>query len=382
MDFSDESICMNKNNTIKIVSKDWRIECAISFFILNFACHIRADEGADIETMDFTTKIEIKKSEREIGHEHKIMLVGSCFADNIGQKLVEAKFDCLVNPFGTIYNPLSAAVLLEKALDREVLSEESPWVFKSGDGLWHSWLHHSRFSAETSEELCRNINETTVCVANRLAECDVLIVTLGTSIYYALHENGYVVANCHKQKDSLFFRQRMSPEEISERWSRLIVRLKEYNPRIRILFTVSPIRHKRDGMHVNQLSKASLLLGVDMLCEEFPDAVEYFPAYEIVMDELRDYRFYADDMVHPASIAVEYIWQRFCDAYFNGMTKKALCACAAISASVAHRPSNPQSEEYRRFIKSVIDKIHILKKDFPYINMEQELQICNIRLTK
>ena len=108
-------------------------------------------------------------------------------------------------PILALFFSLSAAVLLEKALDREMFSEESSWVFKSGDGLWHSWLHHSRFSAETSEELCRNINETTVCVANRLAECDVLIVTLGTSIYYALHENGYVVANCHKQKDSLFF---------------------------------------------------------------------------------------------------------------------------------------------------------------------------------
>ncbi|MCM1313591.1 MAG: GSCFA domain-containing protein [Bacteroides sp.] len=332
--------------------------------------------------MDFTTKVDIRKSKEGISHKHKIMLIGSCFADNIGQKLTEAKFDCMANPFGTIYNPLSAARLLEMSLERQQIPEDSPLVFRADNGCWHSWLHHSRFSAETGRELCRNVNDTMLLVADRLAECDVLIVTFGTSIYYALKENDCLVANCHKQKDSLFVRRRMSPEEISARWRQLIAQLKEQNRNIRIIFTISPIRHKRDGLHANQLSKASLLLGVDALCGEFAGTADYFPAYEIVMDELRDYRFYADDMVHPSGIAVEYIWQRFCDTYFDRTTKETIRACAAISASVAHRPSNPQSEEYKRFILTTMDKIHVLKKKYPSINMEEELQICNTRLTK
>lgn len=331
--------------------------------------------------MDFTTKIDIPKSRFKINHSHKIMLAGSCFADNVGLKLREAKFNCLVNPFGAIYNPLSVARLLSMSLDGETLTKDSPQVFKASDG-WHSWLHHSRFSAETCEELCHNVNETTARVAQRLKECDVMIITFGTSIYYSLCAGGDIVANCHKQKDSLFVRRRMSPEEIATCWRQLIIRLKQTNDKLKIIFTVSPIRHKRDGMHTNQLSKSALMLGIDILCQEFPDTTEYFPAYEIVMDELRDYRFYADDLVHPANIAIEYIWQRFCDTHIDKQTTDVMRSCSAVAASIAHRPSNPDSKEYKTFIESIINKINNIKKNFPYIDMEQELQICNTRLTK
>ena len=281
--------------------------------------------------MELMTRIDIPQSEWKIKPGAKVLLVGSCFADEIGEKMVRGGFDAMVNPFGTLYNPASIAVNLLRALSEKEVSMSGNVVFEDVEGVWHSWLHHSSFSSVDVATVVARMNETTHRVADFLRDADVLIVTLGTAIIYRLKETGMLVANCHKQPDSLFVRERLTAYDIVDQWQMLLQLLESVNPKLKVLFTVSPIRHKRDGYHVNQISKGILLQAVDEM------GVEYFPAYEIMMDELRDYRFYADDMIHPSVQAVEYIWQRFQDTYFDNKTKDAVAKATKEWARRQHR---------------------------------------------
>ena len=291
--------------------------------------------------MELMTRIDIPASEWKMETGAKVLLVRSCFADEVGQRFVRGGFEAMVNPFGTLYNPASIAVNLLRALSEKevelprssiipsVGASISTWgtpvdrcgarrltgvghtVFEDAEGRWHSWLHHSSFSSTDVATVVERINSTTHRVADFLRGADVLIVTLGTAIIYRLKETGMLVANCHKQPDNLF--------------QMLLQLLESVNPNLKVIFTVSPIRHKRDGYHVNQISKGILLQAVDEILKlngQLPNSkCGYFPSYEIMMDELRDYRFYADDMIHPSTQAVEYIWQRFQDTYFDNKTK-------------------------------------------------------------
>lgn len=265
------------------------------------------------------------------------MLIGSCFADNIGERLTQSGFKTLVNPFGTLYNPASIAASLLRSISEREYTEASPEFIAEPNPdlkdalehplLFHSWMHHSRFSATSRKELACRANEAMMLTTEWLEKADMLIVTLGSSIIYRLRENGILVANCHKQPDALFVRERMNEYDITDQWMPLLQLLHSVNPKLRIVLTVSPIRHKRDGLHVNQLSKSVLLLAADDIVRQSDgiDAVtpltEYFPSYEIMMDELRDYRFYAEDMIHPSPLAVEYIWERFQDTYMDSKTR-------------------------------------------------------------
>ena len=284
--------------------------------------------------MELMTYIDIPKSGWKMEAGAKVLLVGSCFADEVGQKMQKGGFDAMVNPFGTLYNPASIAAILDNALSEtrdSFVDGSSELLFQDGSGIWHSWMHHSRFSSLSRQELVERINQTNREVSDFLREADVLIVTLGTSIIYRLKATGMLVANCHKMPDSMFVRERMKVGDIAGRWTVLLRRLAAVNPRLKVLFTVSPIRHKRDGFHINQISKGILLQAVDEM------AVDYFPSYEIMMDELRDYRFYADDMIHPSERAVEYIWQRFQDTYFDNKTKDAVAKAAKEWTRHQHR---------------------------------------------
>ena len=297
------------------------------------------------------TRIDIPQSEWKIRAGSKVLLVGSCFADEIGTRMVRGGFEAMVNPFGTLYNPASIAANLLRALsEKEVelprssvnpsveasLSTSSMsvdrcrrcrstdvdhFVFEDAEGCWHSWMHHSSFSSTDAATVVERINGTTHRVADFLREADALIVTLGTAIIYRLKETGMLVANCHKQHDSLFVRERMSVYDVVDQWKMLLQLLESVNPKLKVVFTVSPIRHKRDGYHVNQISKGILLQAADEIVNGTLSNCTYFPSYEIMMDELRDYRFYADDMIHPSQQAVEYIWQRFQDTYMDNKTK-------------------------------------------------------------
>jgi len=304
--------------------------------------------------VQFQTKIDIPRSAWEIKHTDKVLLLGSCFADEVGAQLVRGGFDAMVNPFGTLYNPASIAAMLLRSIDGQPYTADSAeLLYDRTSDRWHSWMHHSRFSSATRDQLISKANETMRLVGDRLRSADVLIITLGTSIIYRLKDSGMLVANCHKQPDSLFERQRLSPSEIVDQWQEVLLQLYGINPNLKVIFTVSPIRHKRDGMHINQISKGILLQAVDELVNGKTNGTSnctlymvngtsngtcsYFPSYEIMIDELRDYRFYADDMIHPSALAVEYIWQRFQDTYFSNATKDAVAKAAKQYARSQHR---------------------------------------------
>lgn len=286
--------------------------------------------------MEFRTKIEVSRKLLRLDHSDRMVLIGSCFADNIGGKLAEGHFDCCVNPFGTLYNPLSVGEALRQIVGRRVYGPADREVFET-EGVFHSWMHHTRFSADTAAELTGNINAAISEAHEALRKCKLLIVTLGSAYVYRLKTDGKVVANCHKVKESEFERSRLSVGEVVDEWMPLLGQLRQLNPDMKVMFTVSPIRHKRDGLHANQLSKSVLLLAVDELCQRCPEMCLYFPAYEIVMDELRDYRFYADDMVHPSTMAVEYIWERFSEAFFDSVTREKAAEWRKHEARLRHR---------------------------------------------
>lgn len=281
--------------------------------------------------MNLQTKVDIPKSTWQIQHTDKVMLLGSCFADEVGQQFVRGGFDALVNPFGTLYNPASIAAILLRCISQNECKE----VFEDKDGTWHSWMHHSRFSAPSKEELQARITTATQTASDFLLTADVLIITFGTSVIYRLTENGMLVANCHKQPDSLFTRQTLTSYDITDQWQMLIQLLQSVNPKLRIIFTVSPIRHKRDGYHINNISKGILLQAIEGLTPT--GLVSYFPSYEIMLDELRDYRFYAEDMIHPSPLAVQYIWERFQDTYFSSTTRDAILKANKEFARSQHR---------------------------------------------
>ncbi len=290
--------------------------------------------------MELMTRIDIPASEWKIPAGAKVLLVGSCFADEIGEKMVRGGFEATVNPFGTLYNPASIAGSLLRSISEREYTPDSPELIQDEmEGIWHSWMHHSVFSSRNRSSLIEKVNVTMREVAHFLREADVLIVTFGTAIIYRLKETGMLVANCHKQPDSLFVRERMSSYDIVDQWQMLLQLLESVNPKLKIIFTVSPIRHKRDGYHVNQVSKGILLQATDEIVnsKSSDHQWDYFPSYEIMMDELRDYRFYADDMIHPSAKAVEYIWQRFQDTYFDNRTKDVVAKAEKVWRQHQHR---------------------------------------------
>ena len=262
-----------------------------------------------------------------IGYDTPLLLLGSCFTDEVGGKLQAAGFDLLCNPFGTLYNPLSIASCLQRAVDnRPMQADELVWH----DGLWHSWLHHSRFSHSDREQCLSHCNDAIRQTHDFLERKPLLMVTFGTA--WVFYHQGRVVANCHKLPSQQFERRRLSVREIVEVWQPLSARLA-----CPIIFTVSPIRHLADGAHGNQLSKATLMLAVDSMVNANPQTY-YFDSYELLMDELRDYRFYARDMCHPSDMAVDIVWERFQETYMSAETRDCLRRQEKAYIQSQHRP--------------------------------------------
>lgn len=269
--------------------------------------------------MKLQTTVDIQPSEWKIGYEDRILLLGSCFSDEIGELMAQRYLHVTSNPFGTLYNPLSIANAINTSLQQYNIT-----TLQQYNGLWHSMSHHGSFSRPTKAEAEAAVRESVETMQRALQEASVVIVTFGTAWVYEM--NGVVVGNCHKMPESNFTRRRLSVDEIVQTWRPIL----EQYPDKHWLFTVSPIRHIRDGLHENQLSKATLLQAVDCLCSvsatvrTLSATRSYFPSYEIMLDELRDYRFYADDLVHPSSMAVAYIWERFVDTFCTPQTKNEL----------------------------------------------------------
>ena len=279
-------------------------------------------------------------------------MLGSCFAENMGSKFSYYKFDVDVNPCGIIYNPLSVANVLRLIVEGKQFEKSD---LRQVGGKWVSLYHHGAFSSTDPDECLRRINDRLTKATGELRTLDLLVITWGTAWVYRYTRENIVVSNCHKIPSQELERSRLSVEDIVKEYLVLIGRLREINPGLRILFTVSPIRHWKDGAHGNQLSKATLLLAIDRLREELQH-VYYFPAYEIVLDELRDYRFYADDMLHMSGFTVDYIWERFLYSFISPEVLGLMNQIGRVNKGVAHRPFDPQSEEYHRLVKKCWQK--------------------------
>ena len=321
--------------------------------------------------MEFRTKVDLPVGQWEISHASRLMLWGSCFTEHIGNRLSDYKFR-----YGILYNPLSIARALTE-LEAGKVYVKDDLIFHNDE--WHSLMHHGSFSSVMPETCLRQINERNEEARKHLAETDWLLFTWGTARVYEWNEDGQVVGNCHKLPEKSFTRRLLDPEEITACYENLLEILHTQNPSLQVLFTVSPIRHARDGMHGNQLSKAVLLLAADRLCRRLPYC-HYFPAYEILMDELRDYRFYADDMLHPSPVAVSYLWECFTECYFSKETDRIMKEWEDIRKALAHKPFNAQSETYRKFLTQIVLKIERLKEKFPYFDLQKELEQCQARL--
>lgn len=281
-----------------------------------------------IKIMQFSTVVNIPKPEFQIEPVERMLFVGSCFADNIGRRFKEEMFRAVVNPYGVMYNPVSILHTVRRAV---------------GEGLIE----------RSGDDLC--------CV-----------FTLGTNHVYRLRETGEIVDNCRKRPQRLFHEEELTIEQCAEALGEAASLITQAAPKARIILTVSPIRYAKYGFHGSQLSKATLLIAADRLVRERPEC-SYFPAYEIVNDELRDYRFYRPDMLHPSEQAVEYIWERFSEAYFSNEAKTFLERWRPIKEALGHKPFNPDSEEYKEFMRRTQEKLEELKKDYPEIKAQMPL---------
>lgn len=289
------------------------------------------------------TPVECGKSRIQISYKDKIMIIGSCFADNIGQKMADLGFNVCVNPFGTLYNPVSIYNSIRRLEDGREFTPEDCVPMGSGAGLICSFSHHTSFARQSMEEFLENANSRLKSASEFYRTCNRAIITLGTSWCYRHIGRDIIVSNCLKRNADEFLRERLPSDETARLLSEIIssgnISGGEHSNSggRRFILTVSPIRHMKDGAHGNQISKASLLLAVDMTCSSFPGICEYFPSYEIMMDELRDYRFYSEDMVHPSAQAVNHIWERFCEFALPEEEKPVLAANEKLFRQSQHR---------------------------------------------
>ncbi|KAA6330000.1 hypothetical protein EZS27_021246 [termite gut metagenome] len=327
--------------------------------------------------MNLKTSVELLPTFPNINHSHQLLLIGSCFAENIGVLLTASKFHCDINPFGILYNPLSISTALRDILTEKSYTADDLFCYH---GEYHSFMHHSSFSSCLPSDCLTAINTRLQGAQKEIGRLNHLLITFGTAWVYTFKATGKVAGNCHKLPDSEFERHRLEPDEIVANYVSLVDELFLRNPQLHIWFTVSPIRHIKDGMHGNQLSKATLLLAVDRLQQHFSGHVHYFPAYEIVMDELRDYRFYADDMAHLSSLAVQYIWERFASVCFSSETQQLIKECEGIRKALAHKPRRSDSEAYASFLEQIVLKIKRFTEKYPNLEVEKELEICYTRL--
>lgn len=317
----------------------------------------------------FRTVLKSPPAPFAIGHSDRLMLVGSCFTENIGQRLADFKFPASTNPFGIVYNPASIVRSLERLFAENQFFDEQD-IFENA-GLWHSWEHHGRFSKSDKTEMLAGLNAAYSEAAAFLKKTNRLLLTLGTADVFALKTTGQIVANNHKMPAAYFQERRLPMTKIAEQTVGVLQKIKSENADLQVVVTVSPVRHLRGGAVANQRSKATLVLACEEICRQL-DFVFYFPAYELLLDDLRDYRFYAEDMVHPSDTAVNYIWDFFADTFFSEKTKTLNERIGKITAAARHRPFNPDTTEHRAFVRTQLDAIENLKKAEPNLDFSME----------
>lgn len=312
--------------------------------------------------MQFTTKIPISKSNFPIDYSSKIVSLGSCFAENMADKLDYYKFQNTTNPFGIIFNPVSIERIVQRSVNREFFTEND--IFFHNE-RWHCFEVHSDISYENKAVFLSNLNEILEFTYQQILQASHIIITYGTSWVYRLQVSNKIVANCHKVAQNQFDKEILSAEAVEIAIKNTIDLIQKVNPKSHFIFTISPVRHIKDGFVENQLSKAHLISAIHKINR---NNMSYFPSYEIVMDELRDYRFYEKDMLHPNTIAVDYIWERFCESTISEESYPIMNEIATIQKGLLHRPFNPNSESHQQFLANLHLKIQQLQLKLPFIN--------------
>lgn len=311
------------------------------------------------ETMIFRTPVQVTPPAHPIQPYEDCVLLGSCFAQEMGTRMAAHGLRALCNPLGTLYNPASIARLVHHALR----GMREPLPVLEAHGQWHCWLAGTQVEEATREAITARMRHELARLGQALSCASHLFVTLGTNVCYRLLSDGGVVTNCHKMPASLFQEDTLSLSQCVDTLHGMTRELLEENPRLHITFTISPYRYAKYGFHRSQVAKSTLLLAVEEVCRG-QQAVHYFPAYEILLDELRDYRFYADDMLHPSQMAADYIWQRFCQAYMSERTRQYILEYEPVRKGLAHRPSDPDSPQHLAFVRGLEEKAAELRRKY------------------
>lgn len=321
--------------------------------------------------MEFRTTVKTGENRSWLHHSDSVVLLGSCFSDNMGGKMHGALINALVNPMGTLYNPMSIASGVQRLIECRPMAGQELFM---QSGVWNSYDFHSRYSLPDKQVTLDRMNQRIELGHNTLRQAQLLTITLGTAIVYRLRSTGQVVANCHKVPQHEFERKMASVPKMAQVLDGMLTALHQFNPNLRIIFTVSPIRHIADGLDVNSLSKASLRVAIQNAIVSHQEYCDYFPAYEIMLDDLRDYRFYTSDMVHPSDVAVEYIWQAFQATYLDDRSALAVARCERVHKRLQHRPMSANRETVERFNNDTASVVRNLIKEYPYLSQNPELK--------
>lgn len=322
---------------------------------------------------EFRTIVSTEPVKNKIGLRNAILTTGSCFADAMGSRFMKYKFRCQSNPFGATYNPVSIHDTLKTALSGEPLTSSS---FIKNQALFFNYNYHSQWHGESEEQLKLRLEEELRNMGTFLRSASVLIITYGTAWVYDRKDTGETVANCHKLPGNLFTKKLLGENQIVRSFSAFYETLKAHNPTCRVILTVSPVRHIKDTLELNSVSKSVLRSATHAITQLHPETA-YFPAYEIMLDDLRDYRFYKSDMIHPTHDAEEYIWKAFARKYFDDETLAHLQSWDEIVAALSHRPFHPHSENHQRFLRETLKKLRNLKSP---VDVKEEIAAIESQL--
>jgi lysophospholipase L1-like esterase len=311
--------------------------------------------------MNFRTSIQLKKEHNQIDYDSNLVLIGSCFSENISKKLNYFKFKTFSNPFGILFNPKAIENLITKAVNKTFYTEKDLFQFNE---RWHCFDAHSDLSEVDKIALLNNLNSAIQITHKQIKNASHITITLGTAWIYRFIENKTIVGNCHKVPQKQFSKELLSIEEVSKSLENICSLIKNINVAATIIFTVSPVRHLKDGFIENTQSKSHLVSAIHQTINLYKNSAFYFPSFEIMMDDLRDYRFYTSDMVHPNETAINYIWEKFQQVWIQENTTSILKEVDSIQKGLSHKPFNPNSEQHQNFIASLQQKIIQLKKNY------------------
>ncbi len=327
--------------------------------------------------MKLHTQIPLKKADHQIDYNSQLLLLGSCFVENMGKKLDYFKFRQLQNPFGILFHPLAIEKLVAKAIIKDSYSQTDIFFYNE---RWHCFDAHSELSGTSKKNLIKKLNDGLETTRKQLGTASHIIITLGTAWAYRHLASGNIVANCHKMPQKEFSKDLLSADDITTSLKKTIELVQSINRNIQFIFTVSPVRHLKDGFIENQRSKAHLISAVHNVVTDgstlrsprptTSPCASYFPSYELMMDELRDYRFYERDMIHPNSLAIDYIWEKFKYAYISQEAYTTTEKVDEVQKGLQHRPFNPGSEQHRKFRKSLEAKIETIQKEYPFMEFD------------